>query len=285
MDFQPIIDAARLGQGAALVREVGNTAYYFLPDPEGNKIVDVSLEAGLSAPLRKRGTIQVFDPASFNAILNANQGGDITIYINRDVAAPSITALLNGNGETGPGWGDFRAEIVFRPTPQWTKWKGIDGKMMPQVQFAEFIEDNLEDVVDPTGATMLEIATYLQTTRTVNFKSGMRLSSGLVQFVNEESQDTKVGSGSIAVPETIVLGLAPVFGLPPFRIPARFRYRLSEGKLTLGVKLQRVEDVMMTVVNDMVNGTAASEGRPVVQGIVAPAGTVMVEGVAPGVTK
>ena len=97
--------------------------------------------------------------------------------------------------------------------------------------------------------------------------------------------DAKVGAGQTAIPETISLGLAPVFGLPPFKIDARFRYRIEGGKLQLGIKLQRMEDVMAAVVNDMVVGTVATEGRPAVVGIMAPQGAVMVEGLAPGVTK
>ena len=283
-NLQAVIDAARLGTEPKKLDTVGAIQHWALP---GDVLaVSISLEAGLAAPLRPRGTMQVFDAASFNELLTANdKAGDTTVYINRDAAAPAIVAVLNGNGESGPGWGDFRAEIVFRFTPQWKRWTAIDGKSMGQTAFAEFIEDNMGDIVTPPGAEMLEIAQYLSATRSVDFKSAIRLSSGQIQFQNLESIDAKVGAGQVAIPETITLGIAPVFGLPPFRIEARFRYRIIDGKLSLSIKLQRVEDIMAAVVNDMVNGTVASEGRPAVKGIDAPAGTIMVEGIAPGPTK
>ena len=287
MDYdnvQAIIDAARLGAEPKKLDTVGGIQHYAVP--HAAQLVTVNLETGLQAPLRSRGTVQVFDAVSFSEILKANiEAGDATIYINRDANAPAIVAVLNGNGENGPGWGDFRVEIQFRFTPQWKRWLAIDGRMMSQTAFAEFIEDNMSDVVTPPGAEMLEIAQYLSATRSVDFKSAIRLSSGQIQFQNLESIDAKVGAGQVAIPETITLGIAPVFGLPPFRVEARFRYRIQDGKLQLGIKLQRIEDIMETVVNDMVTGTVGVEGRPAVKGIDAPAGTVMVEGIAPAVTR
>lgn len=286
-NMRVVIEAARLGVAATKLEAVGSFAHYALPTTNGVLLGKISLEEGRGVPFRPRGTVKVFDAASFSAILDANQeAGEIAVYVNRDAKEPAIVGVLNGNGISGAGWGDFRVEIAFRPTPQWTKWKAIDGTMMPQTQFAEFIEDNLEDVVDPVAGQMLEIATYLQATRTVNFKSGLRLSSGLIQFINEQSEDAKVGSGKIDVPETITLALAPVFGLPPYRIPTRFRYRLSQdGKLTLGIKMQRVDDLIATIVQEMVHGVPASEGRVPVSGIVLPDGALLIEGIAPTPTK
>jgi len=290
-NIQAVIDAARKGVIATKLDTIGKNALYAVPGKDGVALQTISMEAGLPAPVRKRGEVQVFDAPSFNAILEANaEAGNITIYISRDANDPKIVAVLNGNGEGGeafggPGWGDFRAEILFRFTPQWLKWKAIDGKMLPQLAFAEFIEDNLGDIVSPAGADMLEIAQELSAKRSVDFKSNVRLADGRLQFQNIEDITAQVGAGQIAIPPTITLGIAPVFGLPPFRVDARFRYRIENGKLTLGVKLQRIEDIMAAVVNDMVNGTLADGDRPAVAGIQAPQGAVLVEGLAPAPTK
>jgi uncharacterized protein YfdQ (DUF2303 family) len=285
-NMEAVIAAARLSDKAILLKSVGTVEFWALPTTTGPTLIKIDIEATLGAPMRARGTVEVFDAASFSTILDQNQAcGDLTVYVNRDAAAPAIVAVLNGNGPDGPGWGDFRVQIAFRPTPQWKKWKAIDGQMMQQAAFAEFVEDNLEDVVDPAGATMLEIATYLQTTRTTHFKSGLRLSSGAVQFRHEQSDDAKVGAGALEVPETIMLALAPVFGLPPYRIPARFRYRLNDGRLTLGIKMQRIDDLMATIVNEMVFGAPATEERVAVPGIGLPEGAVIVDGVAPVALK
>ena len=254
-NMQPVIDAARQGAVPTKLHEGDGVAHWLVPGigdaPLTVHQVEYWKDAGI--PRRKSGRITVFDAASFNQVLADNaDAGSIAIYFDRSPEKPAVVAVLNGNGGAGAGWGDFRAEIQFRPTPQWTRWKAIDGKMLAQVAFAEFIEDNLEDIAEPAGAVMLEIATYLEAVRTVNFRSGIRLTSGTVQFRHDQNDEAKVGAGTIDVPETIKLGIAPIFGLALYVVPARFRYRIENGKLTLGVKLQRIETMMGQIVEDVI---------------------------------
>jgi uncharacterized protein YfdQ (DUF2303 family) len=254
-NIKAVIDAARQGVTPQLVSANEGKALFFAGHGENGhgQFYTHDLEPGLGAPLRKRGTVTVFDAASFNILLADNaDAGNIAIYFDRNPEKPAVVAVLNGHGPKGPGWADFRVQINFRPTPQWTKWKAIDGKLMPQATFAEFVEDNLEDISDPAGGAMLEIVTYLQATRTVNFKSGIRLSNGQIQFQNMEDIQASVGAGSIAVPETFTLGIAPIFGLTSYAVPARFRYRIQEGKLQMGFKLQRVETMMGQIIEDVI---------------------------------
>ncbi len=246
-DMQAVIDAAR--EGVALT--IANPAEAPILVQANGEIVD--LRSYLPAPPRKKGVVTVFDAASFNQVIRDNEGaGNVAIYLDRNPDKPAIEAVLNGNGKDGPGWGDFRARIEFRPTPQWTRWKGIDGRLMGQTEFAEFIEENIADIVSPAGAVMLEIATLFQATRTTNFRRAVRLSNGQVQFENIENTEAKVGAGQIDVPETITLSLSPLQGNAPYAVPARFRYRLEDGKLRLGVKLERLDDLMGRVLEDVV---------------------------------
>ena len=218
-EMQAVIDTAKTATGPVTLYEGPEFAKVYIPGHGTipGKIESVDLSATLPKPARKRGVITVFDAASFNQVIADNSdAGDIAIYIDRDVTNPAVVAILNGNGKNGPGWSDMRVKIAFRKTPQWVKWQAIDGKMLPQVDFAEFVENNLEDIADPPKADFLEIVTYLQATRSVDFKSGIRLSSGAVQFQNLESLDAKVGAGQIAVmAAAIVAARAANAPLPP----------------------------------------------------------------------
>jgi uncharacterized protein YfdQ (DUF2303 family) len=265
-NIQAVIDAARAGQNPSTVG--GDAHFKIVTAHESVKVHTIDLEKYNEAPFRKKGTVTVFDAESLNKLLIDNaDAGDITVYVNPDANRPAIVAVLNGSGPDGPGWGDFRVSIGFRETPQWAKWKAIDGKLLPQVDFAEFVEENLGDVATPDGATMMEIVTYLQATRSVEFRSGIRLSNGLVQFTNNENIDAKVGSGNVEVPETFTLALSPIFGVRPFAITARFRYRIEDRKLKLGFKLQRVEDVMATIIRDIESEIVLPEGAAKVYGV------------------
>jgi uncharacterized protein YfdQ (DUF2303 family) len=257
--MRAVIDTATKAAQPIVLFQSPTFAKVYVPSADGDgEIKHIDLEPTLPAPSRKKGTVTCFDVASFNQLIADNSdAGNISIYLDRNPVKPAIVAVLNGHGKpadgkSATGWGDFRVQIEFRKTPQWLKWSGIDGKMMPQVEFAEFVENNLADIVEPPGATMLEIATYLQTTRSVDFKSGIRLSSGAIQFQNLESLDTKVGAGNIEVPEMLTLGLQPFIGSGGYKIPTRFRYRLNDGKLTLGIKMQRIETMMDELIETLI---------------------------------
>lgn len=248
-NMQAVIDAARAGHEP---KKLSGNDYFevFYTPTHGVQTVDFG--PFRDAPFRKKGSVVVFDADSFNALLAENAiAGATTIYINPDANKPAIVAVINGNGASGPGFGDFRVSIGFRETPQWAKWKAIDGRMLPQAEFAEFVEDNLADIATPDGATMMEIVTYLQATRSVDFRSGIKLSNGAVQLTNNESVEASVGAGNIAVPDVFEIALSPIFGVQPFKVPARFRYRIEDRRLKLGFKLQRIEDVVAQIVKEI----------------------------------
>jgi uncharacterized protein YfdQ (DUF2303 family) len=265
-DYQAIIDAARAGVNPVTIGK--NEDLIFAPlasPPGGGSGAVIDLRQFAATPRRKTGTIVSFDAGSFNAVVDANaDAGTSTVYIDRDINCPKIVAILNDHGEL-PGWRDLRVSLDLRKTPQWIKWTSMDGKMVSQQDFAEFIEDNLQDIAEPEGATMLEIVTYLHATKTTDFKSGIRLSNGNVQFMNVENTEAKVGAGRIEVPETFKLAITPFQGLPLFAVPARFRYRITDGKLTMGLKLQRLENLMTQVLDDVIAGISCQNlvyGRP-----------------------
>lgn len=266
-DFSAIIKVAQDALKPVPIKLTGDRLL-FVPSAahsEGGKLHDLSTY--LDYPTRKKGSIILFDVDSFNTYLGANaKPGETIIYVDRDLGEPSITAVLNDNSSANPGFRDFRATLQFRKTPQWKKWQAMDGKMVSQEMFSEFVEENMLDILDPPGAQMLEIVTYLQVTRAVDFKSAVNLGNGNVQFQNLESTDAKVSTGLLTIPTIFVLALAPIMGGPTFKIEARFRFRLADGKLSLGLKLQRLEDVMEQVFDDVVQNMTLETGVLMVSG-------------------
>lgn len=269
-NMQAVIEAARQGAAPTKLSEADGVAFWLVPGVADHPSAVVTVDGRKNAPkpLRKTGGVTVFDAASFNQVIADNSdAGDIAIYFDRNPNKPAVVAVLNGNGKGGAGWGDLRANIEFRPTPQWVKWRDKDGKMLPQTEFAEFIEDNLEDIAEPSGATMLEIATHLEVARSVSFKSAMRLTSGVVQFKHDTDDNAKVSANTIDVPQEFKLGIAPIFGLPSYGVPARFRYRLVDGRLTLGYKLQRIETMMAQIIEDVIGKIERGANISVMDGL------------------
>lgn len=267
-DINAVMDAVRAGCMPVEVASTAGRKTFIVPGfgPNPTQTVEIDMEAGHPHPSRKSGKVTVFDAASFNQVLKDNaDAGNIAIYMDRHPDHPKVVAVLNGNGTAGPGWGDFRAEIEFRPTAQWVKWKALDGKLMQQVPFSEFIEENMEDIAEPAGAVMLEIASYLTAVRTVNFRSGIKLQGGLVQLQHDEADDVK--AGELKVPEEFHLGINPIFGLASYKVPCRFRYRIQDRKLFLGFKIQRAETLMQKIVEDVIKAIERGANISVLDGL------------------
>ena len=264
-NMQAIIDAARKGFE---LKTIATGEYFEIVYSPTHGFQTIDFEKHRAHPRRKTGSVTLFDADSFNRFLVDNHvPGATTIYVNPDAEKPAIVAVVNGNGSGGPGFGDFRASIAFRTTPQWAKWKAIDGKLLLQSEFAEFVEDNLADIATPDGATMMEIVTYFQATATTDFRSGIKLANGTVQLANNENVEAQVGAGNLAVPDLFEIALSPVFGVTPFKVPARFRYRIENRRLKLGFKLQRIEDVMAQIIRDIEAEIVLPEGVAKVYGI------------------
>jgi uncharacterized protein YfdQ (DUF2303 family) len=232
-EFQAGIDAALAGQQIW----IGGIPNVVLP--EGYSLKD--LETSMIAPTRFRGAVKVQDVKSFVALVNEFKGDSTKLF--GTVSPSTFVGVFNvHSAKGGPGWGDHRVSYSCPLSTEWKTWTGSDKKGMNQVDFAQFIEDNLPDIVD--GATMLEVSRTLEAKKKVNFASGIRLHDGQNQFTYEEQIEGTAGKGQIKVPETFDLGI-PVFeGGPRYKVEARLRYRINDGKLVLWYDLTRPHKIL-----------------------------------------
>lgn len=203
--------------------------------PEGFSLK--TLENTLAAPVRKRGTTVLNDAESFIAVVNDQKGGATRLFSTID--PPTFTAVFNHHA-AHPGWCDHRAEYNAPLSPEWEAWTGADGDKMTQVQIAQFIENNLVDVVEPDGATLLEIREEVH---------------GCAQ------------KGQLSVPEQFVIGI-PVFESgDKWRVDVRLRYRIEDGgKLTMWLELIRPHKVIEQAVKELREQIAAQTELPILNG-------------------
>ncbi|MCK2219741.1 YfdQ family protein [Actinomadura sp. ATCC 31491] len=228
-------EAARAESDGVLL-EPGNI--YAFPTTAGPKLLDLGTDAYLDrlhTPQRKRGTTTVEDVASFLAYYRKHADDSTETYVN--VNQLRITAILNAHSADGPRWGDHRLTLQLRTTRAWQAWTTHDGRWLQQREFAEHIEERLEDIREPAAAEMLELAQSFQAKTTVKFNSGTRLASGDMNLTWEETTDATAGAkGQIKIPATFKLAI-PCLDLPVvegdeqvvYGIEARFRYRIERG--------------------------------------------------------
>jgi uncharacterized protein YfdQ (DUF2303 family) len=249
----------------AELADKGATRKIFYVRPRSQQVVTPSAEAGKShvltvdterdalVPSVRRGNTTFHEVASFLRYIIANHSaGDGTVYVDARDVTPTLVAVLNDHGPNGPGFRDFRASLSFVATKSWKAWNQVDNNLLDQHDFAEFIEENVRDIVDHPGSDMLDIVTKLEASQTLAFKSGIRLQSGHVRLKFEENGTAKVGRNDIDVPATLTLRVRPFIGSRAYDVVARFRWRIQGGTLKLGFLLQRTEDLMEQIIKDTI---------------------------------
>lgn len=245
-DAQTIAD---LALDAATPEELEPGQVYSYIVPAGAQQVEVDTEYLLIAPRRTSGTAHLHDGASLANYVN--RFGVTSIYA--DAPNARITAVVNGPTYEGTGWGDHRAVLQLTHTPEWKRWVARSGVMGKLIDLAELIEDRIIDIVNPDGATMLELAQSFEATSTARFKRGERLSSGERQFAYEETIEAKAGrKGALTIPERFELVVSPFVGEESTLLSARLRYRVNDGDLKIGYVIDRVDDVLRDAFVDAV---------------------------------
>lgn len=203
------------------------------------------------APTRSRGTYQ---PATVDALIDvAKRHHDekaTTIWVHPTNGR--IVAIFNDAHPGSPAWRDHKAVLNLTVPPEWQHWAAKDGKLMGQVEFAEHVEDGLAEIVEPNAADMLEIAQTFHAHTTAQFRSANLLHSGQVQVrYDEETTATAGKSANLEIPQTFKIAVPPFIGEDAYGITARLRYRVRDGKLLLGYKLDQPDRVVRAALSDI----------------------------------
>ncbi|MFC4912558.1 DUF2303 family protein [Actinomadura gamaensis] len=265
-----LVEQARQAAGPALLdtRAGGELAVFHTP--AGLRVVDLDAEeyeTRAERPRRKQGTTLVRDIASFAQFYAKHSDEASEVYA--DLDRGFITAVLDADEPDAPRWAGHRLVLELTPTEAWNRWSSINRRLIPQVEFAEFLEDNLLDIAPAPvpAAQMLEIAQTFQARTRVAFSSGVVSSSGDIRLKYEETTDASGGAkGDLAIPRTFALALSPFDDCDPYKIDARLRYRIEGGKLRLMAILDRPEDIIRDAVKTVVAKVEETTGAKVMRG-------------------
>ncbi|WP_162941558.1 DUF2303 family protein [Desertimonas flava] len=270
-ESQAGIQAAAIAKALDPVRwSPGDLATVSGPKEWSTHLVD--LESQLAAPRRARGTVQVHSADSFVAVCGrlVDEEGPDAVGLYADETANKLVAVLNDDIASAPGWRDHRVELVLRHTPEWEHWHRNQG-LKSQQDFAETIEAGLTEIHEPAAATMLTIAETFEAKVDVNFAQGADMGRGRRQLTFNEKVTAKAGEGgALEIPEKMVLGLRPFIGGDAYKVEAKIKFRLREGKLAIGYVLDRPHETLRDAfLNDTQKVAAALQ-------------VALLQGVAPG---
>lgn len=226
-------------------------------------------------PERKVGTSEMTTVKSFIDQVKRSRDDESVIFANvANRSSPELLAVFdyNESGPIGkPRFGQHRARYRFPVSDQWKAWTGRPLEALSQVDFAEFLEARIMDVLDPTtigkslDAFCAQLGIKLATPQGL-----MELSKGLtVHAEHKVHQAVNVGTGEtqmsfsenhveasgapLRVPGGFAIAI-PVFrGGPPYQIPVRLRYRVAGASVKWTLQPQRLDEVWDDTVADVVN--------------------------------
>jgi uncharacterized protein YfdQ (DUF2303 family) len=254
LDATAIEQIGALSLAANAAQEVGRTTHLVIPKDHRHVDLTDLIEKAEPAPYRKHGTVQLGDLASFNVFV-VDQGDPVNTYVYADPETRTLTAVLNDQAKDTAvaGWRDFRAVYTAELSREFAAWYGKNKKVMEQEEFAVFIEDNIADVVEPSGEMLLQVALTLQAKTEVNFSSSKRLDNGQVQLTYSETIDARAGTGLIEIPNRFAIGARLFKNGEGYKVYARLKYRLGGGKLKFWYELDRpenaIEDAFQAYIN------------------------------------
>jgi uncharacterized protein YfdQ (DUF2303 family) len=256
--------------------EINGVPVVYVPTGHGNWTATFK-EDLLSAPLRKKGSINIHEVDSF--IEFVKKQGSLTnsnIYLDVNYAKQRIlaTAIFNDHSDDSQaGWRDHRAVFTPRISEEWIRWRDKNKTPMTQEEVAFFFQDNIGDINNggdnklPTGSDVLTFVSKLEETRTVTFGSGVNLQNGAVQLQYTEEGDSHT-KGNLELFKEFGLGLRPFFGGDTYAVKAFLRYRIdrNNGNIKLWYELQRPDLVLETASNALISKIKSDTGLPIIFG-------------------
>lgn len=267
---QPVTNAeAGVDAGIALANVDGRVAHLGKDNdipvglvPAGMKLdvlkgVLETEDARAQRPRRLKGSATFTELDSFIAHVNAFKDPDTVIFA--DTADVQLTAVLNyhhsnakgGNDAVGDDrarWADHRSVYACPLSEAWERWTGLDGTPMRQEAFAQFIEDNMVDLANPeegdnglfpSPAAVLEMARNLSIKINGEFSKSINPTTGEATLINK----TEHGPTSTKIPRAFLLKLAVFEAGVMYRVEARLRFSLADGRPTFSYALYQAEAI------------------------------------------
>lgn len=259
-----IAELAVRAKSAPEVVTAGGRTYVITPSDLAVKDVTNQNDLDALKPTRIRQAVTLQTVDSLVDYVDRFKTDDTILFA--DIKASSIAALIDYHAPAASAHVDHKANMVLPFSEEWKTWAGIDGRMMDQLAFARFLEENAVDIVAPTGADLLEVCRDLQAKRKVDFRKAVRTNTDCENFEYTDETTATTKSGGVEVPSKFQLNLPVYFGGEPVTLFAFLRWNLVETSLQLGVKLHRAEHVRQAVFKQIVTAAGERTDRPVVFG-------------------
>lgn len=239
----------------------------FICLPAGTKIE--SLDAFVK-PKHIRANPSFNDVSSFTAYVLKFADDDTIVFANPSADGVEVAAIIDYHHGVTPEWCKHKATFKTQLTPEYQTWMAANRKQMNQVDFATWLEDNANLMVEPSGTDLLELVRTLHGHKNARFSGEVRLATGNYSVSWEEETvvkaTTKTEGGSIELPRIITAGIAPFLGASPYAIQARLKTKVEERKLALWFETIAPHVIIRDSINLVCAQIKAALNRPLLIG-------------------
>lgn len=248
------------GAESALHNVPASGADPFVVIPSGCRVESL---VGYCPPNRIRRAVSLDEPSSFCEYVNRFKSKNTLIFCALEASTHNFTAILDYHGPDVPAYCAHTACFLPRETREWTAWQAKDGRAMSQREFAEFIEEHRQEILEPPGAELLELVETLHGHCDARFSNAVRLASGALKFSYDEDISLRgtitTKQGEFELPRQLTASLSPFYGTPAVAVTARLKFTVKKPTLELRYELVRphviVRDALCVIVKSIAEQT------------------------------
>ena len=231
-EFQAAFNA---GMEQNIVSETIEGVLHVLVPPGCNL---ASMEKLLPAPTRIKASPEFNDCPGFVDYTGEFAEDGSRIFV--DQADRRFFTVFDSHAKGKPAWGDHSASLQMKLSPEWKRFKAVDGQKMAPMELAEFIEENLSYFLGPIeGAELLTMAQNLKVQLKGDLQVEHRTQSGLrhLQIKDDSVLTGKSGTKELAFPEKVELGLRVFDNHSVYPISVFLRYRAAKEGIVFWLKI------------------------------------------------
>jgi uncharacterized protein YfdQ (DUF2303 family) len=232
------------------------------------------LDKRTPGPRRRVCVVALTEPGSFVEYVRRYQNADTVVYANTKAMAfvavldehPAGPVAAGSKPGAATAWREHRASYSCPKSPEWITWSALDGKAMKQDEFADFLEQRLEDLVIAEGMPkpieMLKVARELHIRTKGTFQREVNPTTGDFILVNKNETET----GSTVIPRAFALAI-PVFeGGERYKVEARVRFQLTGSGPMFSFTMHRRAEIERDAFDGVRQIIATGTERPVYAG-------------------
>lgn len=204
--------------------------------------------------------LSVCEAKSYSEYINKFKLEDTAIF--SDAERGTMKCVIDYHGKEQAAHCGQVINFLPAKSDQWKAWRNItDMGTLSQRQFLEFIQENMEDITDPDGATLMDMAANFQGIKKAKFKSGMRLSDNTVQMQWEEEVKEGDGEkGQISFPTELTVGLPVYQGDIAYKMKVFLYYSIDDGQLIFSLKRHRSSSILKDAMAELAKQVEEATG-------------------------